>query len=291
MKHWMLWTAISGFVAVAVVGTVSGRVRVRGRRVSGSIVSLAPNVTEIVFGLGLEHRLLGISTACDYPPETRSIRKAGDFGSPDIELLYALKPELVITTSLRDLEAADAIRRSGARLLVVKQRSIKEVLAAVEEIGRAAGVPEAARRYTDRLKRRIANATVSVPDGRRPRVFVELSGQPLRTAAKGSFLDDLIHRAGGRNIAHDLGAPWITISADTVVASNPEIIIVAHPTGVDAHDAIAGRIGWAGVDAVKSGRVVSDLNPDLVLRPGPRLVDGLEALAALFRRYREERAQ
>ena len=111
MKNWVLWLMVGVLLATAYVGTVSRQVSVRDTRAKGTIISLAPNVTEIVFALGLEDRLIGVSTACDFPPQVKEFRKVGDFGSPKIELLYALKPELVVTTDLRDPEMEDAIRK------------------------------------------------------------------------------------------------------------------------------------------------------------------------------------
>jgi len=291
LERGLLWTAVAGFLAVAVIGTVSGRVHVQKRPTGGSIVSLSPNATEIVFALGLGERLVGVSTACDYPPEAKHLRKAGDLGAPNIELIYALKPELVIGTMLRDPEMKKVVERCGARLLTIEQQRLDEIPDAILAVGEAAGVPDAARRRADALRARIARATVDVPDDERPRVFIELSGQPLRTAAEGTFVDDLIGRAGGRNIAHDLGPGWITVSPDTVVARDPEIIIVAHPIGLDGRYALGQRIGWNGISAVRSGRVVDDLDLSLILRPGPRVAEGLEALARLFAAYREARGK
>jgi iron complex transport system substrate-binding protein len=213
-------------------------------------------------------------------------------------MIYALKPELVVTTTLRDPEMARAIERSGATLLPVEQANLEQVPDAVAAVGEAAGVAESAREYATWLRHRIEQATADVPEDRRPRVFIELSGQPLRTAANGSFLDDLIGRAGGRNIAHDMKKAWTTISPSTVVARNPDIIIVAHPTSVEPRVALRRRTGWDAIGAVTSGWVIGgtdggkgNINLDALLRPGPRMVDGLEALADLFARYREEAAR
>ncbi len=291
MKNGLLWAALVIFVGAAIASTAWRRVAVRDHQAEGGIVSMAPNVTEIVFALGLEDRLVGISTACDYPPEALAIPKVADFGVPDIELIYALKPELVIATEFRDPESMEAIRLSGAEPVIVPQGSVEEVLAAIEEIGRKTGVPERARAYADALRERIARATVDVPDDQRPRVYVELSSQPLSTGGKGSFLDELIHRAGGRNIAGDIERAWTIISPDDVVAKDPDIIIATLMTpqyGRDASYLVEQRIGWSGVSAVKSGWIVTDLDSDLILRPGPRLAQGLEKLAALFAKHREE---
>ena len=291
MKQWMLWLAVAVFVLIAAACTLGRRADLVSERIEGGIVSLAPNVTETVFALGLGDRLVGVSTACDYPPATQHIRKVGDFGAPKIELLYALRPELVITTSLRDPEMAKAVEGSGARLLTVRQGNLDEVPGTMQVIGEAAGVPERARRRAAELRQRIAAATGEVTDAQRPRVFVELSEKPLRTGGRGSFLDDLIHRAGGWNVAHDVDKPWTTLSPEQVVVWDPEIVIVAHPIEGDARSALARRIGWGRITAVRSGAVIADLDPALYLRPGPRLADGLEAFAALFERYRRRRPE
>ena len=285
----MVLLAAAAVLIAAVIISLPARPARPGSPARGGIVSLAPSITEIVFALGLQDRLLGVSTACTYPPAARSMRKVGDFGAAKIELIYQLKPDLVLTTSLRDPESADAIRASGARLIVAQQQDFAGVLAAIEQIGRAAGVPRRAAAYADQLRARWGRARSSVPDSERPRVFVELSAQPLRTAGPGSFLDELIRLAGGRNIADDAATPWTTISSDTVVARDPEIIVLAHPVNGEARGTLAARIGWENVTAVTTGDVITDLDPDLYQRPGPRLVEGLEALSQRFGGYRVRR--
>ncbi|MFW6108166.1 MAG: ABC transporter substrate-binding protein [bacterium] len=292
----MLWTAVALIVAVALAGTFSHRVAVREEaersgRAPMRLVSLAPNVTEILFELGLGAEVVGVSTACSYPPAAAEIREVGDLAAPDLELVQALRPDLVITTGFRDPEVQRALETARIEVLTVSQSSLDDVVAAVRTIGRATGCERRAARYAGRPRERIEQATVDVPDEERPRVFVELSPQPLSTGAAGTFLDDLIHRAGGRNIAHDMGKPWTRISPDTVVARDPQIVIVAYPMQGDPQERLANRIGWSGVSAVRDGWVVSSIDRDLLLRPGPRLVDGLAALADLFRRYRAQEAK
>jgi len=291
VKRSVLAIGLVLLVGVAAVSTVLHRVDVRDETEEGTIISLAPNVTEILFALGLQDRLVAVSTACDYPPEAKTLPKAGDMGVPDIELLYALKPELAIGTELRDAEAAEAIERCGSRFVAVKQGTVAEVLASIEQIGEAAGVGDRAQKYVAGLRKRIALATVEVPADRRPRVYVELQPAPLATAAKGTFLDELISLAGGTNIAHDFPKAWTTISPDEVVARNPQIIVITHRPEGGGEREVATRIGWSGIDAVRAGRVVTTLDADLFLRPGPRLVDGLEALARLFASWRKETAR
>ncbi|MFO7898588.1 MAG: cobalamin-binding protein [Planctomycetota bacterium] len=296
MKQWMLWTAVALIVVVALAGTFSHRVAVRDEteRSDGDpmrLISLAPNVTEILFELRLGGEVVGVSTACSYPPEAEQIPTVGDLAAPDLELVQALRPDLVITTGFRDPEVKQALETAGVRVLTVNQSSLEDVVTAVGMIGRATGCERRAARYARTLRGRIERATVDLPESERPRVFVELSPQPLSTGAEGTFLDDLIRRAGGRNIAHDMSKPWTRISPDTVVARDPQIIIVAYPMKGDPQERLANRIGWGRVSAVRDGWVVGSIDRDLLLRPGPRLVDGLEALANLLRRYRAQEAK
>ena len=290
MRRWIVPAIAAVLLAIAFIGTVSRQVHVRHERAAGTIISLAPNATEIVFALGLRDRLVGVSTACDYPPEARQIQKAGDFGAPNLELIYSLKPDLVIITTLRDPETADVIRRSGARLLVIPQATVEDVFRAIQQIADAADVSEAGRSYAEQLRSRMARVAQAVPHGPRPRVFVEISENPLCTAGRGSFLDELIEQAGGQNVAHDLRTPWPTISPETVVALDPQIIVVAHPVKDDARSFLSGRVGWNRISAVRSNQVIAGFDLDLLLRPGPRLVDGLELLAGLIARHREAAA-
>jgi cobalamin transport system substrate-binding protein len=283
-----------GLAAIIVLGTLVVLTVARGNdddalRIADGIASLSPNATEILFALGLQDRIVGVSTACDYPPEAKSLRKIGDFGAPRMDLIYTLKPALVIVTELRDKKARKPLEQAGVRLLELPQRSLEDVFAAAEAIGRAAGVPERAKAYVRKLRERARNATVDTPDDKRPRVYLELSAKPLRTAGKGSFIDDIIHQAGGKNIAGDIDAAWTTISPDLVIQRDPQIIIMTYGMGQSEQAAVAKRIGWQDVSAVKSGHVITTLNMDHLLRPGPRLIDGLEALADLFEKYRQER--
>jgi iron complex transport system substrate-binding protein len=288
MKPWAGLISLVVVLGALVVLTTSRAPDGEAPPVQDGIISLSPSVTETLFALGLQGRLVGVTTACDYPAEAETIRRIGDFAAPRMDLIHALKPTLVIGNDLRDPEVAEAIRKTGARLLLVSQASLDEVVESTRIIGEAAGVPEVGEAYARKLLARIRAATADVPDAMRPRVYLELSAHPLRTAAKGSFVDDIIHRAGGRNIAHAMENPWTTISPDLVIQSDPQIIIVSYGMGIGDEQSVEERIGWKQLSAVRTGHVIASLNMDHLLRPGPRLADGLEALAKLFETYRQE---
>jgi iron complex transport system substrate-binding protein len=248
------------------------------------IVSLAPSVTEILFALGSGDSLVGATDHCDFPPEALSIQRVGGFGTPNVEKLLALRPDLVIAAGIEREEVAEVLRRSGIRVLDVPIRNFAELFHAIRQIGQAANAAPKAESVVAHMQAEletIASRDRHAQPGQRPKVFVEIGGRPLMTAGRNSFLDDLITRAGGVNVAHEISQSYTSINPEKVIEWNPDIIIVA-PMGRpgDAAVQLSQRIGWADISAVKNGRVIDDINPDLLFRPGPRLIDGVKAMAA-----------
>jgi iron complex transport system substrate-binding protein len=128
--------------------------------------------------------------------------------------------------------------------------------------------------------RAVVEQSRKTPEGSAPRVFIELWDDPLTTAGGSSFLDDVVSRAGGVNVAHGLSQPHPRVSAEQVIEWNPDVIVVAHMArGGNAAAQMAQRIGWSDIAAVRKGRIIRDMPPDLILRPGPRLIDGVKVLA------------
>jgi iron complex transport system substrate-binding protein len=247
------------------------------------IVSLAPSVTEMLFELGVGDSVVAVTDSCDFPPEAQCIERVGRLGTPNMERLLAIAPDLVVAAGFERNEIVRALRDSGIRVLEVKIRNIEEVFQALRQVGQEVGKPERAEEVVAEMHSglsAVAEMTRDVPAESRPRVFVELWDDPLTTAGGDSFLDDVIARAGGVNVAHSLPQPHPRVSAEKVIEWDPDVIVVAHMTrGGDGASLLAARIGWSKIAAVRRGRIVRDLPPDLILRPGPRLVDGVKALA------------
>jgi iron complex transport system substrate-binding protein len=247
------------------------------------IVSLAPSVTEIVFALALGDSLVGATDHCDYPPAAKNIERVGGFGTPNVEKLLALNPDLVIAAGFEREEVADVLRQSGIRVLDVRIRNFEELFDAIRQIGKAVDRLQQAESVVARMRGELDSVTAqndAIPRAQRPKVFVEIDSHPLTTAGGDSFLDDLIVRAGGVNVAHEISQAYSTINPEKVIEWNPDIIIVAQMGRPgDAAVQLSRRIGWADISAVKNGRIIADIHPDLLFRPGPRLIDGVKALA------------
>ena len=246
------------------------------------IVSVAPSATEILFALGAGDRVVGVTTADTYPPEVERIEKVGSFGKPAMETLLRLKPDLVVYTDLLKPGLAGEIERRGIRTLQTRQGSLDDVLRAITTLGEATGTPGRGRRLAADLRARmtaVERRTDAIPAERRPRVFIEITATPLYTAGGGSYLDEMVTKAGCINIAGDRPDPFLRVSSEFVVRANPDVILVAYMQRQEGVvEEISHRIGWADLAAVREQRVITDIHSDLLCRPGPRLFDGLEAL-------------
>ena len=242
------------------------------------IVSLAPSNTEILFALGLGDKVVGVTSACDYPEAVKKVDKIGDYNI-NIEAVVAKRPDLVVAVADLQMPVIQKLRELKLRVVAVNPRTLDEVFHAIQVIGDVAGAGDAARRTADGLRARVAaveSKAAAIPADSRPRVFVEIWNDPLMTAGAGTFVDDLVRRAGGRNsVGHIEG--WPQISPETVISGSTDVVIL---TCFNRSEVMA-RHEWRKVPAVVSGRVF-EIHPDLMVRPGPRLVDGLEALADLF---------
>jgi len=245
------------------------------------IVSSAPGITEILFALGAGDLLVGATDHCNYPPEARRIERIGGFEPPSLEKLLALAPDYVLSTSLECHESDEALRRAGIQTLNFSIRNFDELFDAVRRIGEATGRSPQAAQLIDHLRAELDAVTVRDGAAPRPKVFVEIAEHPLMTAGGKSFLDDLIRRAGGGNAAHDVAQPYFNVNPEQVLAWNPDVILLTSmdPEGLAA-SRLSRRIGWTDISAVRNNRVIGDVPPDLLLRPGPRLIDGVRFLAA-----------
>jgi iron complex transport system substrate-binding protein len=245
------------------------------------IVSLSPSVTEMLFAVGAGDAIVGVTDHSDYPPEARQIECIGGFGTPSMEKLLALAPDLVIGTGVERAGVTDVLSRAGTRVLWVKTGNFAELFDALVEIGRQVGRRRQAEEIVAAMEAKleaIAERFRSIPLEKRPRVFVEIWSDPITTAGNGSFVDEIITRAGGVNVAHQIDSAYPTVNPEKVVEWNPDVILLGYMNQEPSKEVLAGRIGWAGVAAVRSGSVIRDVSSDLLLRPGPRLVEGVDIL-------------
>jgi iron complex transport system substrate-binding protein len=200
-----------------------------------------------------------------------------------VEKLLALAPDLVVTSGSERSDVPLIMRKSGIRVLEVKINSIDEMFERLRQIGDTVGKRRRAEDVIASMQAELKSIAMQLDNPRRgspPRVFVEVWDDPLTTVGGTSFVDDVISRAGGVNVAHELPQPSLRISPEKVIEWNPDVIIIAHMArNPGSSTEIGKRIGWSDMKAVKQGTVICDISTDLLLRPGPRLIEGVKVLA------------
>lgn len=247
------------------------------------IASLSPSNTEILHTLGCGGRIVLRDRLSDYPPEVRA-RPATDPFQLSPEHVAGYRPDLVLV-SHGDPGRLAALRRTGLVAASFDPRSFAQLAANVRAIGSLCGARGRAEATVRTQEVRLSRVAERVRGLSPVRVFVELDGSDRTrpwTAGPGSFVDELLRRAGAENVAAGLGKPYGTMSAEAVFAARPDVILVASTAALQSQALVALRSspGWRALDAVRAGRVVTAISPDLLTRPGPRLLEGLEALVA-----------
>ena len=243
-------------------------------------ISLAPSVTEMIFAVGAGDRLVGVTTYCNYPAEAGAIEKVGDTQTPNIERIIALRPQVVFVSTASQLEAfMQTLAEQRIAVYVTDAKSLDEVFDNLNELGELFGKTEYAANYVASLSGRALDVKQRVHDkaGDPPRVFLQISNEPLFTIGKESFMTELVEQAGGVSVTRDVPTAYPKLSKETAAALDPEVIILS-----DSEDNRAPNPVFGNSSAVKAGRVFS-INADILSRPGPRLVDALEQIAAKLR--------
>jgi len=241
-------------------------------------ISLAPSTTEILFALGLDQEIVGVSSYCNYPAEAKNKTQVGDFSNPNIEKIVSLMPDYIFCTGLEQAPVINQLRHLKFNVYVADPVSTEELFKTIAEIGEITHKTKEAGLLVERMKSEIKEVTSKVGlilHEERVKVFIEIWHEPLMTAAKGSFVDELITLAGGTNIAHDLIRPYCNFSAEKVINLNPQCIILAYMDKEAPLKLVQQRFGWDKIDAVRNKRIFNDIDPDTLLRPGPRITKGL----------------
>ena len=243
------------------------------------IVSLAPNLTEIVYAVGAGNRLVGNTTFCNYPPAAKGVAKVGDTLQPSIERILALRPQLVLVSTASQLEAfTKQLNEHQIAVYITDPRDLEGVFRSIVGVGDLLNESVTAGEVVKRLRQRNDQVERAVAGRPVVSVFFQLSGQPLYTAGKTSFVTNLIQRAGGRSVTADVNEGWPRLSDEAALASRPEAIIMLtrDSMGAAANTKVAAAL--KNSPAALSGRVYQ-IDGELLTRPGPRLVDGLEQMA------------
>ena len=249
------------------------------------VVTLAPNLTEIVFAAGGGDRLVGVTTADDFPPEVNRIARVGAFPL-NHEAVVGRNPDLVLATShVHSEEDVEPLRQMGIPVRFLAFSTVDDIFSAIREVGGLIGSAQTADSVAGELADRWFTIGQSVPDESvRPTLLLVIGYDVLYSFGSESYTEAMIEAAGAASITADLQGQSSVLSDEFVLSSAPEIIVVTSDSAVSADQILAYHPSWDAVPAVASGRIYT-IDPDLVLRPGPRVVDGTARLAEIVDRF------
>jgi len=251
------------------------------------VVSLAPSNTEILFAVAAGSQVVGRDEFSDYPAEAASIDSVGgSFGGYSTEAIVALKPDLVLAAEINTPELVKQLEELGLTVYYLKNpTTLEEMYVNLEIVGQLTG--HNVSDLVDSLKARVKAVDERVPlASARPTVFYEIDASDASkpyTYGPGTFGDLLITRAGGTNLATAAGItdPYPQVSLEQIVATDPGMIVLGDSMWGVTPESVKARAGWESIEAVKRDQIFA-FDDNLVSRPGPRLVDGLEQLAKLL---------
>lgn len=250
-----------------------------------SIISLSPSNTEILFELGLEDIIVGVTDFCNYPEETKNKKSVGGFSNPNLELMLELEPHLVLAGDIHE-EIVMRLEERGIPVLVVRATTIEEVFEGMLLVGTVTQIESQAEFIVEGIKDRIEivqKSLSSMEEEDRVRVYYELWYDPIMSIGNSSFIHDLISVAGGVNIFKAIDDSYPMVSSEAVAEKNPQVIVYPddHGSAQMIKEQFLDRPGWGHVSAIKDGRI-HGVDSDIFNRPGPRLIEAIEKAANLF---------
>lgn len=253
---------------------------------SQRIISLAPNITEILFALDLGEKVIGLTRFCDYPEETLTREKIGGMVDLNLEKIVALNPDLIIGFRGNPLRTIARLRTLHLPVFVLEvEKNIESVFLLINKIGIITQKEKKAGILIQSLRKKYNKIQAALQSVKHePKIFLSLQGTGLWTCGKESFLNDLIIKARGVNIAGNAPRRWLFFNREHLIHENPEVIIILSKSKDEFTKAKKWIINEAyleGINAVESGRIYF-LDENLASRPGPRLIDALAELARLL---------
>lgn len=269
------------FFARAVTDETGRRVQVRPapRR----IVSLAPGITETLYALGLEGKIVGVTTFCDWPAAAAAKTKIGGFTNPSIEKIVSLRPDLILATADGNRrETVRQLEKLGLPVYVTNPTNTCGVLNSIRHIGSITGREKEAGLLVEKLQKKLDGVAARTRGKKKPRVFFQLGMEPMVTAGRGTLIHEVIERAGGVNVAGNDIANYPRYSAEGIISASPDIIVFAPMVNDKTFEAVYKF--WRTfeeVPAVKNHKIYP-IDANLINRASPRIFDAVEILSLMF---------
>ncbi|HEV2864358.1 MAG TPA: ABC transporter substrate-binding protein [Pyrinomonadaceae bacterium] len=252
------------------------------------IISLSPNTTEILEGVGAFPRVVAVSDYCKFPPEAARLPKVGGWNNPNLEQIASLRPDLVVFSEPQAQFVQEKIEAMGIKTLAAPGQTIEDAYASIERVGRATGDEEAARRLVEQTRGAVEEVRARTSGLPRRRVLCVVDRVPgtlrdIYTAAPGSFIAQLIEAAGGEPVSPPSGQLWGKMQKEAVVALDPDVVIdlMMQPEGRLAEDSRAVWDELSTLRAVREGRVHA-LREETLLHPSQFVGDTARRFAEII---------
>ena len=247
------------------------------------VVSLSPNYTEIVYRLGAENLLVGRSDACNYPPESQSVPIAGQYASPNWEKLYTLRPTVVLSADFIDDRIHKTLLSKGIDVYRNDPKTFDDLYEAIRQTGKRVKKEDEADELIQNIQTELADIQDSVAKNtHKPRVLVVVWHNPMCIVGGNTFVAQAVRLAGGVNLSDDLTKQYVNVSPERIVEYSPDIILFPQMEAGVTADALLNYPGLESVPAIKNKRIITEIPGDIILRPGPRLVEGVRMLAEML---------
>lgn len=249
---------------------------------SQRIISLAPNITEILFALKIDKKIVAITNFCNYPPQTRNKEKIGGYVNPNLEKIVSLKPDVVFAAFGTPAIFLNNLKKLKIKVFATNPQTIQQTFVLIKNIGVITNTSSQAKKIITSMQNKLSAIKNKIKKSKqaKQKVLIIIWDNPLTTAGKNTLINDLIENAGGINIAHNFSLPYPTLNIEQVIKLNPDIIFLAG-MGKDWKEKLSviyKSKSWQVVKAVKNKKCFF-LNPDIVFRAGPRLIFGLKQIA------------
>ncbi|MDH3503017.1 MAG: cobalamin-binding protein [Nitrospirota bacterium] len=246
------------------------------------IVSLAPSITEILFAIGLNEEIVGVTEFCDFPPEALTKPKVG-YATPNLEMIVVLQPQLVLAPrSFLRVDLLNKLEQLKIPTFIFDPHTVEDIFAHIQLLGRMVGRPQEANAQAALMRKQLASLSSRLKDLPRPTLLYILNSEPLITVGPGSFIHRLIELAGGRNAAEEAAAPYPRLTMEEVLRQNPDILLfpVGRQEGIPQEEQDSWR-RWITLSAVQHDKLFH-VDSDLLNRPGPRIIEGLKQLVKIL---------
>ncbi len=247
------------------------------------IVSLSPASTEILFAVGAENQIVAVSDFSDYPPQAQNLPKVGGFDGKTLSLekILSFNPDFVYLTNVMHNHLIPHFESLNIDYYLSDANSFEQVKNEILQIAKITGHPLNGENLVKKIDSSINKINSQNQLLQKPTVYWEVWNSPFMSVGNSSFINDLINTAGGINIFQEIAQAYPTVSEETIVAKNPQIIIIPQNSGITV-DSVKNRKGWSQIDAVKNDKIFI-VDDNLLTRSGARIGESAEYLANLFR--------